>query len=133
MMPYQIFLVEDHPAMREAYATVLALEPDLDLCGSVASAEDALSRLTDGESCDLVVTDLRLPGMSGIELVGRLHDARPELPTLVITGHEGAAFERQAHEAGAAGFLPKHEAAHSLIPTIWSVLRTGRVESEIGG
>lgn len=125
-MPHRIFLVEDHPVVRDAYVSVLTREPDLSVCGEASTAEEALDHIVDG-ACDLVVTDIRLPGMSGIELVERLHRERPGLPSLVITGHEETAFERQAQEAGAAAFLPKSKAARFLVSTIRSVLHgTGK-------
>ena len=121
-MPYQIFLVEDHPAVRGAYVSVLRIEPDFALCGEAASAEEALAQL-EGLPCDLVVTDIRLPGMSGIDFVERLREDRPDLPALVITGHEEPMFARRAREAGAAGFLPKRKAARGLVTTIRAVLQ----------
>ena len=120
-MSDRVYLVEDHPLVREAYATVLALEPGLDVCGMAETAEDALVGL-EGLDCDLVITDVRLPGMSGIDLVARLTAERPGLPTLVITGHEDDVFAERAREAGAAGFLPKRRAAAELVPTIRSLL-----------
>ena len=121
-MAYRIFLVEDHPAMQEAYAMVLEPEDDLSLCGAASSAEDALDRIRE-EPYDLVVTDIRLPGMTGVELVERLHDLQPALRTLVITGHEETLFMDRARRAGASAFLPKRMAATLLIPTIRAVLQ----------
>lgn len=118
---FQVFLVEDHPVMREAYAAVLGQEPDIGLCGVVESAEEALDAL-EGLKCDLVVTDLRLPGMSGVDLVRRLSAERPGLPALVISAHEEDVYARRAREAGAVGFLPKQGLAGTLVPTIREVL-----------
>ena len=120
-MPFRIFIVEDHPAMRQAYASVIGREPDLELCGVAETAEDALERLA-GLSCDLVVTDLRLPGLSGIELVERLHETQPDMQALVISAHEGASFERDAVRAGAAAFLEKRSLTETLLPTVRRVL-----------
>ena len=106
--------------MREAYAAVLEQEPRLRLCGSVESAEDALDALRETE-CDLVVTDLRLPGMSGVDLVGRLRDERPGLPALVISAHEEDLYAQRARDAGAVGFLSKRGLAATLVPTILGV------------
>ena len=128
-MPHRIYLVEDHPVMQEAYADVLGAEPDLALCGVSERAEEALERIQ-GAPCDLVVTDVRLPGMSGIDLVERLAAACPTLPVVVITGHDDVSFERRARAAGAVAFLPKRQAALGLVPTIRSVLAgAGRAEA----
>ena len=120
-MTYQLFLVEDHPVMREAYVRVLSSAPDLDLCGQADTAELALVAL--GEvACDLVVTDVRLPGMSGIDLTSQIHERWPGLPVVIITGHEDSLFERMAQEAGAVAFLPKRKAATDLLGTIRGAL-----------
>ena len=125
-MPYRVFIVEDHPVMREAYVSFLALEPDLEVCGAVGSVEEALGML-DNMECDLVVTDYRLPGQTGVELVRRLHETRPGLPSLVISGHDGPAFAREAEAAGAAGFLSKRDLVDTLVPTILALLDGRRV------
>ena len=110
--------------MREAYASVLALEPGLDLAGVVATAEEALDALTGpaARPCDLVVTDFRLPGRSGVDLVRDLGAARPGLPVVVVTAHDGEAFEREARQAGAADFLNKRDLVFTLGPTIRAAL-----------
>ena len=120
-MAYQLFLVEDHPVMREAYVRVLSGELDLDLCGQAETAEEALEALA-GVACDLVVTDVRLPGMSGIDLTSQIRQRWPALPVVVITGHEDSLFERRAHEAGAVAFLPKRLAPTRLLHTIRGAL-----------
>ena len=103
--------------MREAYAAALDQEPSLVLCGAVESAEEALDALGEME-CDLLLTDLRLPGMSGVDLVGRLREMRPGLPALVISAHAEDLYAARAREAGAVGFLSKQGLAATLIPTI---------------
>lgn len=123
-MVYRIFLVEDHPTVRRIYAQVLAREPGLELCGTAGSAEEALVALAD-TSCDLLVTDLVLPGMDGIDLVGRLRAEQPNLPALVLSAHEGEVFAQRARQAGARAYLSKREAMHTLIPAIRHVLAGG--------
>ncbi len=120
-MSHNVFLVEDHPVVREVYSNILAQTDGICMCGIAATAEDALAALGD-LACDLVVTDVRLPGMSGIDLVERLMASRPELLVLVVSGHEEAVFEDRALKAGAAAFLPKRLAATKLIPTVASLL-----------
>lgn len=124
-MPYKIFVVEDHLIMREAYAAILRADPDLEWCGTAVSAEEALDRL--GEiDCDLVVTDYRLPGLNGAELVRRIHAVRPGLPAIVISAHEDEAFVLAAREAGAAAVLGKRDIVDTFGPTILAVLEERR-------
>ncbi|HEX8385926.1 MAG TPA: response regulator transcription factor, partial [Rubricoccaceae bacterium] len=88
-MPYRIFVVDDHPVMLDAYSALLQYEPGLEVCGTAASGEEALAVLTTpGTDCDLVVTDYRMPGMSGAELVRRLRACRPGFPAIVVSAHE---------------------------------------------
>lgn len=107
--------------MREAYAALLATEPRLTLCRSVESAEEALDALQE-TPCDLVLTDLRLPGMSGVDLVRHLTEERPGLPALVISAHHEEVYARRALEAGAVGFLSKQGLAARLVSVILEVL-----------
>lgn len=126
-MSYQLFLVEDHPVMLRAYAHVLGREPDLVLCGSAASAEEAFDALTEEPQlrCDLLLADMALPGMDGAELIERLRAVRPDLRALVVSAHEDEAFERRALDAGALGYLRKRDAITDLVPTIRRLLANG--------
>ncbi len=111
--------------MREAYAAVLRTTPGLDLCGAAETAEELLGKLAKLD-CDLLVTDYRLPGMTGAELVRRLRAARPELPCVVISAHEDETFVREATDAGAAAFIRKRDLVATLAPTIRDVLAEHR-------
>lgn len=120
-MPHQIYVVEDHPVMRRAYAQLLESEADLDLCGTAESAEEALEALSDG-ACDLVLTDLALPGMSGTELAARLATDRPDLPVVVLSAYDDEDSERRALRSGARAFVSKREAGTALVPTLRRIL-----------
>lgn len=132
-MPHRIFLVEDHPIMRRTCAQVLEPEADLVLCGSVASAEEALVALVE-VSCDLLVTDVGLPGMDGIALVERVHALRPALPALVISAYDDEFTIRRAYQAGAWAYLRKQELGDAFVPMIRSILVDGssRPRASIG-
>lgn len=116
--------------MRRAYAQVLKREPDLALCGSVATAEDALAAL--GQTpCDLLVTDVALPGMDGIELIERVRVLHSDLPALVISAHTDEVFVQRAYRAGARAYLRKQDLAGSLVPTIRGILTNGSSQPDI--
>jgi len=121
----KIYVVEDHPIMREAYAAVLQAAPGLDLCGTAETAEELIERLGEFD-CDLVVADYRLPGLSGTDLVRQLRSACPDLPVIVVSAHEDETFAREALEAGAAAFLRKRDLTDTLVPTIHAVLAEHR-------
>ena len=127
MPPCRIYIVEDHPVMRQAYADVIALEADLELCGAAGSAEEALAVLeAPGPAvCDVLIVDVSLPGMSGLELVKRLQAIRPDLPALVISGHGSAVFEAEALRAGARAYVSKSKLAGTFSDAIRGVFRGG--------
>ncbi len=103
--------------MRLAYAQMLNREPDLELCGMAEDAESAAEELGD-MVCDVLITDLSLPGMDGITLVTQIRGLRPDLPTMVISAHEDAVFVWRAQRAGARAFLTKRSLSARLAPTI---------------
>jgi DNA-binding NarL/FixJ family response regulator len=117
----RIFIVEDHQMMREAYQLLFELEPDLEVCGSAATGEEALLALQTTET-DLVLVDVSLPGISGIELVKLLQASYPHLPTLVISGHDEMVYADQALRAGASGYLDKKGVSHIMLDAIRQVL-----------
>ncbi|HMB91975.1 MAG TPA: response regulator transcription factor [Rhodothermales bacterium] len=123
-MPHQIFIVEDHPIMRQAYANVLDREPDLDLCGTSASAEEALETLKE-VSCDLVVVDVSLPGMDGLAFTERFLKMKPETLVLIISGHDEAVLGDRARRAGARAYLTKKGLGRMLAGAIRKELHSG--------
>ena len=118
---YRIFFVEDHAVMRLAVSSLLAVEPDLDLCGTAGSAEEALCART-WAACDLLLTDVGLPGMDGIALTGRVRAERPGFPVVVVSASAGHNVADRAQAAGAGAYLPKDGLGDTLAPTLRRVL-----------
>lgn len=107
--------------MQQAYVDLIERTPDFELCGTAESAEVALVELDEGGrgyGCALVVTDLSLPGINGIEFVRQLQALRPDLPTVVISGHDDPSVIRRAREAGAVAFLGKADLPARLVETL---------------
>lgn len=104
-MSTRVFIVEDHPVLREALVEYVNLSDDLELCGVAASGEEALDAL-EPSGASIVVLDLSLPGMSGFALLERIKE-RWDLPCLVVSGHGEAAHVRRALDAGADGYMLK--------------------------
>lgn len=105
-MAVSIYIVEDHAFMRAALVDFIEDLPDLQVAGAVETAEEALEQLSNA-SVDLVLVDVRLPGMDGIQLVDELTGQRSELRCLMLSGHGEEAYVEQALEAGAQGYLVK--------------------------
>ena len=104
-MPHHVFIVEDHPLMRNMMSTYIDELPELTVCGSVRTAEEALDQLP-GHT-ELVLVDISLPGMSGIELIREVQSRWPHLLCLVCSGHDEASYVERSLEAGAHGYVAK--------------------------
>ena len=102
-MPH-ILIVEDEPVM--SWALAEGLTDDGFTIDTFGRAEDAWAWLQDRRS-DLVITDLRLPGMSGLELARKLRRGRHAQPVIVVTAYGSSELDRTLHEAGVLECLPK--------------------------
>ena len=124
-MPHHVYLVEDHPALRQIYAEMIDTSDDLRVAGAAASAEAALAELL-ALAVDVAVVDVSLGGASGsangIDLVGELHRLWPALRMLVVSGHDETLYAERAMRAGARGYLMKHSAGPNLLPALRRVV-----------
>jgi len=108
-MKPQVFIVEDHEDMRQGLLVLLEVVADVEICGSAGTGEEALEVIGRGRP-DLVLVDVSLPGMSGIDLVRRLRELHPDLRCLVISGHSEDRFRQPALDAGALDYIVKDQA-----------------------
>ncbi len=116
----RILLVDDHPVVRAGLASMLSTIPGLAVCGAAASGEEALE-LIDAEQPDVLLLDLRMPGMTGIEIL-KLIRAVPFPPrTLVLTSYESDEEIYRAIEAGAHGYLLKSTPQTEIVAAIHAV------------
>jgi DNA-binding NarL/FixJ family response regulator len=116
-----LVLVEDHAILREGLRALLELEPDLRIVGEASNAADAVAAI-DLVNPSLVITDIALPGGSGIELIGRLRMSRRKLKILVLTAHNSEEYIRAALNAGADGYVLKDANRADLLQAIRAVL-----------
>lgn len=124
-MTQQIYIVDDHPVIRDLYTQMIGRSKDLTVCGVAATAGDALLAIPALDP-ELVIVDVGLPDMSGLELLRRLRHQLPELPILVISGQdEDLYYARQALQYGARGYLDKLNLAENLLKAIRQVLAGG--------
>jgi DNA-binding NarL/FixJ family response regulator len=105
-MPLNVFIVEDHALMRETLREFIQADMDCSVCGAAARGEDALAQL-EHMSTQVVIVDVLLPSMSGIEMVEILHSKRPEIVCIMLSGHSEASYVRRALDAGALGYVLK--------------------------
>lgn len=107
-MASQLYLVEDHDLMRSSMTAYLNSEDNLTVVGVAEDGEEALEALTSGTlQPDLVVIDIALPGMSGIDLLRRLREHDNTAVCLMLSGHAEEAYVESAKAAGAHGYVMK--------------------------
>lgn len=114
----RIVLVDDHAVIREGLRRILEREPDLEIVGEAPTAEAGLE-LVARVLPELVLMDVRMPGMDGIEATRRLRAAHPEMHVVVLSGYPE--FARDALQAGAAGYILKSAPTAQLIASIRAV------------
>jgi len=117
----RILLVDDHPMTREGLAANINRQPDLEVCGEASNPAEAiaiLSRLNP----DLMVTDITMPGRSGIEFLKDAHALMPDLPMLVLSMHDEMLYAERALRAGARGYLMKDAGSAKLLEVIRLIL-----------
>jgi two-component system, NarL family, response regulator NreC len=116
----RILLVEDHTLVREALASLLALDPQLHVIGEAGNGTDAL-RLIATLQPDVALLDLSMPGLHGTELIRQVRFSHPTVKCLVLTVHVSESIIRAALQAGATGYLPKESSYTELKAAIHSV------------
>jgi DNA-binding NarL/FixJ family response regulator len=117
----RVFIVDDHPMMREGLAQLVADEPDLEVCGEAENAASALETVP-ALGPDLVLADITLPDKNGLELIKDLLALVPGLKILVISMHEESFYAERVLKAGARGYIMKHEGGEHLMQAIRHVL-----------
>src|SRR5882672_12355881 len=116
----RIVLVEDHAILREGLKALIEIESDFDIVGEFGSVEDCLEGIA-GLQADLLLTDLALPGRSGIELLAEIQRLSPMTRKLVLTAHENEEYIRAALNAGANGYVLKDANSAELMLAIRTV------------
>jgi len=115
-----VLIVDDHPLLREGVAAVLEAEPDIQVVGEAkdgAEAVGAFARLAP----DVVLMDLQMPGMDGVDAIGEIRAAAPEARIIVLTTYAGDVRALRALKAGASGYLLKSSLRRELIDTIRAI------------
>lgn len=124
----RILLVDDHAVVREGYRRLLERRADLRIEAEAGSAEEALQRLREFAP-DLIILDLSLPNMGGIELTRRILQRQPDARILAFSMHRDPLFAAQAIRAGALGYVTKCSSPDLLIQAVYKVARKEEVLS----
>jgi len=119
----RVLVVDDHAIVRSGIRRLLSERPDIEVF-EAASGEEAMSAVLDAP-VDLIVLDLNLPGLGGLELLRRLVRTVPKAPILIFSQHAEAIYATKALEAGAQGFVSKNALPEEFLEAVDTVLGGG--------
>ena len=119
-MTIRILLVDDHPIVRQGLKTLLEGRPGWEVIGEASDGAEALEKARD-LSPDVMVLDVTMPRMNGLEACRLLRKRAPQLEILFVTQHDSPQMMREALEAGARGYVVKSNAARDLLAAVEAV------------
>ncbi|HEX3484839.1 MAG TPA: response regulator transcription factor, partial [Micropepsaceae bacterium] len=117
----RIFIVDDHPLVREWLTNLIEKTPDLTVCGGTEDAANALKMIGDNPP-DLAIIDLSLGNGSGMELIQSIRSSFPSVAMIVLSMHDEEVYAEHCIRAGARGYVMKRETAKNIIDAIHEVL-----------
>ncbi len=118
----RVLLADDHAVLRAGLKALLSAQADMDVVGEAGDGYEALQE-AERLHPDVVLADVGMPGLSGLELTRRLKESMPQARVLILTVHEDQSFLHRALRAGAAGYLVKRAAEEDLLAGIRAVAR----------
>lgn len=124
MSPIRVLIADDHVVMREGISFLLEAEPDIQVVGQASDGQEAWEKARQLKP-DIVLMDITMPGISGLEATRQLRAALPETQVLVLTMHEGDEFFFRMLQAGASGYVLKGASSDELLNAIRAVHRGG--------
>jgi DNA-binding NarL/FixJ family response regulator len=116
----RLLVADDHAIVRTGLKQIFALVPDLEVVGEAENGGQVLERLRQG-GVDLLMLDINMPGISGVDLILRLRAQHPDLPILVLSMHDEPSLVARVLKAGASGYVTKGGDLELLLPAIRKV------------
>ncbi len=118
----RVVIVDDHPVVRKGLTVFLSNEPDIEVVGSAVDGEESLALVAE-TAPDIVLMDLSMPGIGGIEATRRLVAARPDVRIMMLTSFGGHERMVQALKSGAVGYVVKDMAPAELLAAVRAAAR----------
>ncbi|MGD0462213.1 MAG: response regulator transcription factor [Tepidisphaeraceae bacterium] len=118
----RVFLVDDHPVLRQGLGRLIDDQPDLAMCGEAESPVEAMRLLPDAKP-NVVIVDLTLKGGDGLELCKQIRDRFAALPILVVSMHDESLYAERALKAGARGYVMKQEPQETVMTALRTVAK----------
>ena len=122
MEKIRILIVDDHPIMRDGICALLSLQKDIEIVGEATDGKESIQKALEFVP-DVILMDLAMPGMDGLEATRLLKKKIPQVKILVLTQHETKGYILSAIKAGAAGYIPKKALSSELLQAIHTVNR----------
>lgn len=122
MPPLRLLLVDDHPVVRDGLAAIAETQPDMDVVGEASDGEEAVERALELRP-DVVLMDLRLPKLTGVEAIRRIRARLPRAHVLILTTYDSDESILEGLRAGAEGYLLKGSSRQDLLAAIRAVAR----------
>jgi len=129
MRKSRVFIVDDHPLVREGLTNLINGQNDLIVCGGAKDSAQAIDGIAKAQP-DVALIDISLTNESGLELVKHLGRQFPQVALIVLSMHDEALYAERALRAGARGYVMKHETSKSVLASIRQVLGGGLYVSE---
>jgi len=123
-MNIRLLIVDDHAVLRAGLRMLLDVQPDMTVVAEADTGEDAVAQARQ-QHPDVILLDLSMPGMGGLEVIRRLREVDPAMRILVLTMHDDEGYLRRALEAGSAGYVLKRAADAELVSAIRAVAGDG--------
>jgi two-component system, NarL family, response regulator NreC len=120
MSNIRLMLVDDHQVVRTGLKSFLQTQPDLDVVAEANNGQEAIPLALETRP-DIVIMDISMPGMDGLEATRRLKEQWPQILVLALTVHEDKFYFMKMLEAGASGYLTKQAASDELVQAIHTV------------
>lgn len=116
-MPLRILLVDDHEVVRRGLSVLLRAKPDWEVCGEASNGREAVEKALKLNP-DVVILDVGMPNLNGLEATRQIVKAKPEIRILILTLHDSDTLVQEVLNAGARGFLLKSDAARDLVTAV---------------
>lgn len=121
-MATKVFIVDDHPLVRQGLSQIIGTQEDLEVCGEAEDSKSAMSGI-DETNPDVIIVDISLQGNNGLELIKNVKAIHENIPILVFSMHDEGIYAQRALRAGAKGYVMKKESSDKIVEAIHKILK----------
>jgi DNA-binding NarL/FixJ family response regulator len=120
--PVRILVADDHEAVRKGVCAILSSRLDIEVCGEASNGQEAIEK-AHALKPDLIILDITMPVLNGIDAARVIRQTLPELPILLLSMHDGKHIIEDARRIGIEGYVSKSEASATLLAAVDAILR----------